>query len=305
MDCWRRGLRSCAASFAVALIATACHVTPETGEVSTPEIDALNWISEGVDPVEHLLQRPATCLSERKDAAVMRGALLFESPFILGGQAAKSGMSCAACHRNGRGNPDFALIGISGPPGTADVTNGFFSKGRADNVFNPVPIPDLASPDGKTRIDRTKTGLLEDFLSRQVTEEFDGPAPDPGVIADIAAYIRALDHRHCLPDEFEPQTWQYELSLLRLASAYINANHLEASNAYVDAMRAALGRINARYQTPESHAVRDRLLDMSRKLADYPNTRLSARAFVELEYLLQKHEHQSFYKEENLMAVLK
>lgn len=307
MDRWRRGLRSCVLSLAFALTAAACHVTPESDapigtEAPRLEIEALNWIGEDVDPVTHLSQQPATCLSDREDPAVMRGALLFESPFLLGGQAAKSGISCAACHRNGRGNPDFFLTGISGPPGTADVTNGIFSKNRADNMFNPVPIPDLASPNGKTRVDRTMAGILEDFLSLQIIEEFDGSAPNPAVVADLATYVRALDHHHCAPEASEPQTWRYELSLLQTASAYINARDLAPSNAYVDAMRAALGRLNARYQAPQSQAVRDQLLAMSIKLADYPSTRLTSREIADLEDLLQAHEAQSFYREANLAA---
>ena len=282
-------------------------MTPESnapGSLEAPrlEIDALNWIGADVDPVAHLSQHPATCLSDRDDPAVLRGALLFESPFILGGQAAKSGISCAACHRNGRGNPDFVLTGISGPPGTADVTNGFFSKNRADDVFNPVPIPDLASPDGQTRVDRESAGILEAFLSLQIIEEFDGAAADPAVIEDLATYIRALDHRHCAPEASEPQTWRFELSLLQSASTFINARDLAPSNAYVDAMRASLGRLNARYQAPQSQAVRNQLFSMSRKLADYPDTRLTSREIADLEDLLKAHEDASFYHAANLAA---
>ena len=39
------------------------------------------------------------------------GRSLFRSPLTLGGQAARAGLSCASCHRNGRTNlpPRFAV----------------------------------------------------------------------------------------------------------------------------------------------------------------------------------------------------
>lgn len=304
MDRWRRSLKSLTAGLAVAVTLSACHVTSHPSESSVPRFDALNWIGQGVDPVAHLVQEPATCLRQGDDAAVKRGELLFESPFLLGGQAAKSGISCAACHRNGRGNPDFVLTGISGAPGTADVTNGFFSKYRADHEFNPVPIPDLARPDGRQRVNRSDSGTLEAFLASQVSEEFDGSIPDPAVVADLAAYVRALDDRHCGPEKTKPQTWHDEVRLLRSGAEYINANDLGSSNAYVDAMRAALGRLNARFQSPRSEAVRDQLIKMSRTLEDYPDERLTERAIVDLEDLLRQHEGRSFYRSDVVLSAL-
>ncbi|MGF7473737.1 hypothetical protein WFJ45_23635, partial [Salmonella enterica subsp. enterica serovar Minnesota] len=69
------------------------------------------------------------------------GRAAFNSPLLLGGQAARAGLSCASCHRNGRGNPDFHFPGISGAPGTADVTASLLSSHRGDGQFNPKPIP--------------------------------------------------------------------------------------------------------------------------------------------------------------------
>ncbi|MEM6586393.1 MAG: hypothetical protein AAF692_11620, partial [Pseudomonadota bacterium] len=39
--------------------------------------------------------------------ALMTGEALFKAPLLLGGQAAKAGISCHSCHVNGRGNPHF------------------------------------------------------------------------------------------------------------------------------------------------------------------------------------------------------
>lgn len=241
----------------------ACQSDRHANKPVTIEIAALKWLDDAVDPIVHLTTQPATCVSALEDPAVKRGALLFASPVLLGGQAAKAGLSCAACHRNGRGNPDFVFTGISGPPGTADVTHGLFSKIRADQVFNPASIPDLATESGRTQVDRQLAGVLEAFLTAQIVEEFSGSAPEPQVVSDLAAYIRALDALACAADSFEPQSWQTEVSQLRsgLDEQVVN------SGAYIGAMRAALGRLYNRFPAGEDAALRADLIAFSRSLA--------------------------------------
>jgi hypothetical protein len=241
----------------------ACQSDRHANEPVTVEIAALKWLDDAADPIAHLTTQPATCVSVPEDPAVKRGALLFASPVLLGGQAAKAGLSCAACHRNGRGNPDFVFTGISGPPGTADVTHGLFSKIRADQVFNPVSIPDLATESGRTQVDRQLAGVLEAFLTAQIVEEFSGSVPEPQVVSDLAAYVRALDERACAADSFEPQSWQTEVSQLRsgLDEQVVN------SGAHIGAMRAALGRLHNRFPAGEDAALRADLIAFSRSLA--------------------------------------
>jgi hypothetical protein len=269
------------------------------------DIDALKWIGDTADPLAHLLTEPVSCVGDKDNAAVKRGELLFESPLLLGGQAAKVGLSCAACHRNGRDNPDFFLVGISGAPGTADVTNGFFSKQRADDDFNPVPIPDLASAGGRTRVDRREAGRLEKFLAAQVVEEFEGQPPQQMIVDDLAAYIRALDHGNCDPDQTRSQSWRDELELLRAAASHINEDASPADDAYIDAMRAALGRLNARFQSTESEAVREYLVTLSRQLQNYPDMTVTDRDLKSLEDQLLLLEPYSFYQRETLAAALR
>lgn len=228
------------------------------------QIKALDWVGTDADPIAHLTQHPSTCLTAPNDPAVQRGALLFSSPLLLGGQAAKAGLSCAACHRNGRGNPDFFFAGISGAAGTADVTHGLFSKLRADHVFNPVVIPDLATDAGQTQVDRTIPGELETFLTAQIVEEFAGAAPETSVIADLAAYIRAIDDAACLANEDEPQTWEAEIALVR---AGLTADR-PAPSPYTDAMRAALGRIYERFPATGDASLGDALITLSRGIDD-------------------------------------
>lgn len=118
------------------------------------------------------------------------GEALFKTPMLLGGQAAKAGISCHSCHVNGRGNPHFFFPAISGAPGTADTTHSFFSKTLGNGVFDPVPIPDLTRA-GKVPHDPT-TRALEGFIDTIVVEEFSGSAPVNGVIEPLATFVRAL-----------------------------------------------------------------------------------------------------------------
>lgn len=282
-----------------------CGSLPQSSAPQSLDIDALKWIGDTADPLAHLLTEPASCVGDKDNAAVKRGELLFESPLLLGGQAAKVGLSCAACHRNGRDNPDFFLVGISGAPGTADVTNGFFSKQRADDDFNPVPIPDLASVGGRTRVDRMETGRLEKFLAAQVVEEFEGQTPHQMIVDDLAAYIRALDHGNCSPDQTRSQSWRDELELLRAGARHINEDASPAHDAYIDAMRAALGRLNARFQSTESEPVREYLVTLSRQLQDYPDMTVTDRELKTLEDQLLFLEPYSFYQRETLAAALR
>ena len=78
--------------------------------------------------------------------ALLTGEALFKAPLLLGGQAAKAGLSCHSCHVNGRGNPHFQHAAISGAPGTADTTHSFFSKTLGNQIAEPKPIPAMMQP---------------------------------------------------------------------------------------------------------------------------------------------------------------
>jgi len=121
---------------------------------------------------------------------LLTGEFLFQSPLLLGGQAAKAGMSCHSCHVKGRGNPHFQIAAISGDPGTADTTHSFFSKTLGNQVFDPVPIPDLTQS-GKVDHD-SSSGDLEAFITRIVVEEFSGSGAVDEVVGPLASYVRAL-----------------------------------------------------------------------------------------------------------------
>ena len=118
------------------------------------------------------------------------GEFLFKSPLLLGGQAAKAGVSCHSCHVNGRGNLFFQFPAISAEPGTADTTHSFFSETLGNGTFDPVPIPDLTR-DGKVS-HILETGDLERFIQTIVIDEFGGSEADEAVIRPLSSFVRAL-----------------------------------------------------------------------------------------------------------------
>jgi hypothetical protein len=149
-----------------------------------------------------LTREPPECFARPADPVERRrariGRIAFRTPLLLGGQAARAGLSCASCHRNGRGNPDFLFPGLSGPPGTADVTASLMSSHRGDGRFNPKPIPDLGGPREALKISQDPADrALEGFIRGLVVEEFDGPEPPAAVLDGLAAYVRALRPDAC------------------------------------------------------------------------------------------------------------
>lgn len=160
------------------------------------------WLAAGADTARALGTRPAECLRLPRDPEaayrVEVGRAAFRTPLLLGGQAARAGLACETCHKGGHANPDFDFPGVSGAPGTADVTSSLFSSHRGDGVDNPKPIPDLGGPKGRLKVSQAPEGkALERFIDGLVTQEFDGPEPPAGVIDSLAAYVRAMDPAAC------------------------------------------------------------------------------------------------------------
>lgn len=212
-----------------------------------------------------LSAQPATCLT-RDDPLVQSGRALFATPTLLGGQAAKAGLSCASCHINGRGNPHFMLAGVSDAPGTADVTNSFFSAARGNARFDPVAIPDLAMPGKVARDPAART--LEPFVRNLIVEEFGGEEPTPAMLAAIAAYVRAI--APCDPDRSEARHLDDQLRALddgmAAAALMIERDDRAGVRLSVAAMRHQLGLISERYAGPGFARDRAALLAASREL---------------------------------------
>lgn len=229
-----------------------------------PAFEQLRWTEPGAD-YALLSAQPDTCLAA-EGADVRSGRALFAAPTLLGGQAAKAGLSCASCHINGRGNPHFLLAGVSEAPGTADVTNSFFSAARGNGRFDPVPIPDLALP-GKVARDPAGRAL-EPFIRNLIVEEFGGAEPTSTMLAALAAYVRAIGT--CDPDRPVARTLgdQYRAIDDGMTGAAYMIERGDAAGARLSiaAMRHQLGLIAKRYAGPEFARDRAALLAASRRL---------------------------------------
>lgn len=293
-------MRFALAGFAACAALSACFSAPEPSQSAGVDLRALSWVSAEADIVAHLTEHPDNCLPAELSGTVRRGELLFNSPFLLGGQAAKAGLSCGSCHRNGRGNPDFVFAGISGAPGTADVTHAFFGPMRADRDINPVPIPDLASPAGHRLVERDSPGALEQFLEAQIVEEFSGQTPNDRVVADLAAYIRAIDAHHCTDGGYAPQSWTDEWSRVEAGIAANETLPLQHSPPYLQAARAALGRLYERYPAADHARVREALISLSLAIRDQEGGLNEPQRLTAVRRLLEQASPTSLYDAETL-----
>ena len=282
-----------------------------------PPFAELRWIAPSAAE-DALILQPATCLRfEAHDrTVVLAGQALFNSPALLGGQAAKAGLSCASCHVNGRDNVHFLMAGVSGAPGTADVTHSFFSAARGNASFDPVAIPDLAMP-GKVSRD-VAAGALAPFIRTLIVEEFSGREPSQALLDALGAYVRAVGT--CANGvTVTPRALADQLQIVR--GALDGANNMarrgqaDAARALIAAARHQLGVIAERYQSPMFLAEQRDLLAASRALQDLggaaghgqefavATTTWSARFERGLAKRLQAKESLSFYNPSNLAFV--
>jgi len=239
---------------------------------AAPPLKAMRWLAPGADAARILTRRRAECLGASPGPgqaySVELGRAAFRAPLILGGQAARAGISCDSCHQNGRTNPDFDFPGLSGAPGTADVTSFLFSSHRGDDDFDPRPIPDLGGPKGRLKISQARgSRALESFIHGLVTEEFDGPEPPAAVLAGLADYVRALSLAACPVDGAAPLRVEASIGDVRRAvragQAAWKRGDTAAAGIMVGAARSQLGVIAERYGGPRLGPARAGL-----KLAD-------------------------------------
>ncbi len=231
---------------------------------------ALTWIAPGRER-EVLLEQPATCLNQAISTDQVRiGQALFNAPDLFGGQAARAAIGCANCHTNGRRNSAFFLAGVSGKPGSADVSSSFFSLARADARFDPKPIPDLALP-GK--IDRDPaSGALERFIRGLVVEEFSGREPNQQQLSALASYVRAV--AVCPGRTTQPRNLASDLLLLSAsiegAIGLLGQHDPAGAVILVKAARFRLGLIDERMAGSKLVALHKALLAASLRLAQLP-----------------------------------
>jgi len=240
----------------------------------------MRWLAPGSDAALLLTRRPVECLAPPADPGwaylVELGRTAFRTPLLLGGQAARAGIACETCHQNGRANANFHFPGISGAPGTADVTASLFSTHRGDDIFDPVPIPDLGGPKAALKISQARgSPALERFIHGLVTEEFDGAEPPPAVLAGLAAYVRALNPAACPTPPSEALRVEGAIDDTRravhAATAALAHKDSLAAAVMIEAARSQLGAMSERYAGPDLAAARQGLavadLDLAAALA--------------------------------------
>lgn len=250
-------------------IAAAFFIVAAAGEGQRQPPGDAAWLAPGADVVAFLTESPGECLRPPVDREqgyfVEVGRAAFRSPLLLGGQAARSGLSCNACHRDGRDNPAFFLEGLSDAPGAADVTSSIFSTVRDDGVFNPRPIPSLVDLPAPSH----KEGMagLHAFIASAVIDEFQGAPPPPAVLDGLAAYIAHLDPAAC-PDRPAPQTvtgdmQTAERALAAAASAAARGDE-PTTGFLLLAAQGQLGQVHARF--PGDREAQSRLESLSRDI---------------------------------------
>lgn len=244
------------AGLTVGLAALALTAAAFAAPPLAPPLRSMLWAPKDVDPGRAFATAPTECLRRPADPDQARkveiGRAAFRTPVVLGGQAARAGIACDSCHRQGRDNPDLQFPGVSGPPGTADVTSSLFSTHRGNGVFDPRPIPNLSGPKAKLKVDQApQTARLESFIRGLVAEEFDGPEPTPATLAGLAAYVRALDPTACPPAPREPVSVALLMAdarrALRTARETARDGDRATAVVMVAAARARLGLIDERF----------------------------------------------------------
>lgn len=264
-----------AAALGLAL-AAAASVVALAASPGGPPIRAMRWAPRNADPVATFARAPTECLKlpSAPEAAlsVEVGRAAFRTPVLLGGQAARAGLACETCHKAGRTNPSFVFPGVSGAPGTADVTDSLFSSHRGDGIDNPKPIPDLSGPKTKLKVAQAPdTRKLEPFIHGLITQEFDGPEPPKAVLQGLAAYVRSLSPQACPKAPSEPVTAAYFLSdarrAVKAAQALSARGDAPAAILVLASARSRLGLIDERFDGPRLAADRTTLRAADARLA--------------------------------------
>jgi hypothetical protein len=147
------------------------------------------WTAPEVDQARAMIVAPGECVVAPTTETEI-GRALFRSPNLLGGAAARAGLSCNACHSNGRVNANFLMPELTNRAGAADVTSEWSSHVRGDGIMNPVDIPDLVDVGSREGLGHARDPSLEHFVRGVIVEEFQGEALTDQALAGVVAYLR-------------------------------------------------------------------------------------------------------------------
>lgn len=222
------------------------------------------WTASGAALAHDLTRAPGECLAS-SGPEIEVGRVLFRSPVLLGGPAARIGLSCNACHPNGRVNAGFFLPELTDRPGAADVTSEWTSHVRGDGIMNPVDIPDLVGVGSRATHGRLRDPSLEHFVASVIGEEFQGPPPPPQALEGVLAYLRALDSASCPANEAQITLASAADDVRRALAAAQSAEPLTASLLLASA-QDAMGRIVERLPPQRFASDRARLEALAREL---------------------------------------
>ena len=267
-DKFNRGLLLSAGLIIIGLGATSCSNNISSGKVPVPDI--VLWSSTQTDIVALLSEEPNECLPRHETAKqaqrIAFGRLAFRSPYLLGGQAARRGLTCQACHGQGQTNTHFFVTGLSSAPGTADVTSFHFSDELGDEAFNPVPIPSLSDELQSVDYDPVKDDL-DRFVTRLITKEFTGTEPSQDIKQALLSYLRILDDTHCdNPTLSQQALLQYKTDVITasFSAILIGGYEQDTLDFMAAALRQDIGRLHDRF--PYENKLQNTLTDISQDL---------------------------------------
>jgi hypothetical protein len=220
------------------------------------------WTPAGETLAYDMTHAPAECAGARTQASEI-GRALFRSPALLGGPAARAGLSCHACHSNGRVNTRFLLPELTDRAGAADVTSAWASAVRGDGLANPVDIPDLAGVSARTGFGRARDPSLEHFVRGVIVEEFQGREPPLQAFESVIAYLGDL--RACEAPMAAVTLAGAAADVRRAITAAAGAEP-ETARLLLLAAQDAMGRIVERLPARRFARERARLEALSREL---------------------------------------
>ena len=228
-----------------------------------------SWTAPSETLAHDLTRAPAECLVARTPDVEI-GRALFRTPVLLGGPAARAGLSCNACHSNGGVNARFLLPELTDRAGHADVTSEWSSNVRGDGIVNPLPIPDLADVSARTAFGHAREPSLDTFVRSVIVEEFQGEPPPPQAFDGMMAYLRALRRDGCAPGE-TPITLESAADDVRRSVAATEGADAETARLLLLAGQDAIGRIVERLPARGFSRDRRRFENLARELGAMRN----------------------------------